>query len=164
MAIGSHSCGFSQASLEAARPRLVGAAQAGRRLRPRRGRDALLVSDTIPLCAPITQRHIPSTISVCAFRITNVTTGVRTRDDCRGAGVQYIGLLPVALTAGVEYLFDYRATVPMELAPAPRLPHANIHSCLRHVGFCTPFVANTPELSTHSQAQSGTFVLRPDGG
>jgi len=30
-------------------------------------------------------------------------------------------------------------------------PHANIHSCLRsRVTFCTPFVSNTPELSTHS--------------
>jgi len=32
------------------------------------------------------------------------------------------------------------------------IPHANIHSCLRNGGACTPFVANTPGLSTHTPA------------
>jgi hypothetical protein len=27
------------------------------------------------------------------------------------------------------------------------VPHANIHSCVSTVGFCTPFIGNTPGLS-----------------
>ena len=34
--------------------------------------------------------------------------------------------------------------------------HINIHSCLSNVGFCTPFIANTPGLATHTAAESGT--------
>lgn len=40
------------------------------------------------------------------------------------------------------------------------IPHSNLHSCLTHVGFCTPFVSNTPALSTHSTALVDNF--RPD--
>jgi hypothetical protein len=28
--------------------------------------------------------------------------------------------------------------------------HANVHSCVATVGFCSPFIGNTPGLSTHS--------------
>lgn len=38
------------------------------------------------------------------------------------------------------------------------IPHANIHSCLRDVGACTPFVANTPGLATHTSAITKTMT------
>ena len=38
------------------------------------------------------------------------------------------------------------------------VPHANLHSCLSHIGFCTPMVSNTPGLATHSAALKGDFV------
>ena len=37
------------------------------------------------------------------------------------------------------------------------MPHVNFHSCVRAVGFCTPFVSNQPGLSTHTAAQTGEF-------
>jgi len=37
------------------------------------------------------------------------------------------------------------------------IPHVNIHSCISSVGACTPFIANTPGLSTHTSAQSKDF-------
>ena len=40
------------------------------------------------------------------------------------------------------------------------VPHSNLHSCLAEVGFCTPFVSNTPGLSTHSPALVDNF--QPD--
>ena len=43
---------------------------------------------------------------------------------------------------------SYSAFVPSALNATDDIPHANIHSCLRTVGFCTPFVSNTPGLST----------------
>ena len=33
------------------------------------------------------------------------------------------------------------------------VPHANIHSCPTSAGACTPFVANSPGLSTHTAAE-----------
>merc|ERR1711865_703844 len=38
------------------------------------------------------------------------------------------------------------------------VPHANLHSCRRHVGACTPFVANTPGLATHSPSAVGNLT------
>ena len=43
------------------------------------------------------------------------------------------------------------------------IPHANIHSCVSTVGFCTPFVSNTPGLSTHTPALSGDVEYTSDG-
>ena len=37
------------------------------------------------------------------------------------------------------------------------IPHANIHSCIASRGACTPFVANTPGLATHTAAQTANF-------
>jgi hypothetical protein len=37
------------------------------------------------------------------------------------------------------------------------VPHANIHSCIASRGACTPFVANTPGLATHTAAQTANF-------
>merc|ERR1712070_800193 len=31
-------------------------------------------------------------------------------------------------------------------------PHVNIHSCVSSIGACTPFIKNTPGLSTHTGA------------
>ena len=60
--------------------------------------------------------------------------------------------LPSTLRAGQDYSVTYKATVPSSRAPVGTIPHANVHSCLRDVGFCTPFVSNTPGLATHSAA------------
>jgi hypothetical protein len=38
------------------------------------------------------------------------------------------------------------------------VPHANIHSCIAHLGACTPFVGNTPGLATHTPAIKGNLV------
>lgn len=32
------------------------------------------------------------------------------------------------------------------------VPHANIHSCPSKIGYCTPFIANNPNLATHTEA------------
>jgi len=37
------------------------------------------------------------------------------------------------------------------------LPHVNVHSCLQTSGACTPFIANTPGLATHTPAQKSSF-------
>jgi len=38
------------------------------------------------------------------------------------------------------------------------VPHANIHSCIASRGACTPFVANTPGLATHTPAVVGNVA------
>jgi hypothetical protein len=84
------------------------------------------------------------------------------QEDCAGADVRYTFTWPQPSYASTEYDVTFEATIPQQrniaLAKdsgtnmAYHVPHANIHSCLRKVGFCTPFVANTPELATHSAA------------
>lgn len=39
------------------------------------------------------------------------------------------------------------------------IPHSNIHSCFHEVGFCTPFVSNDGETSTHTPAQVGDWLI-----
>jgi hypothetical protein len=51
-----------------------------------------------------------------------------------------------------DYLFAMNVSLLNHVADNTTLtdwwdvPHANIHSCFATVGFCTPFVANTPGL------------------
>jgi hypothetical protein len=60
------------------------------------------------------------------------------------------GSLGNPLKEQVEYDVRYEVNIPPLLRARPELPHCNVHSCLRHVGFCTPFVKNSPGLATHS--------------
>ena len=39
------------------------------------------------------------------------------------------------------------------------IAHFNLHSCNDNVGLCTPFVKNTPGLSTHSAVKTGTLSV-----
>ena len=65
--------------------------------------------------------------------------------------------IPESLLADTEYKIEYSMHVPSQRQPQPDIPHANVHSCVRSVGFCTPFVSNQPGLSTHSAALQGTI-------
>jgi len=84
--------------------------------------------------------------------------GSSAREDCSGAEVVYEDPPPSGMVQGDAYEVSYQMLVPIPRSPTPTIPHANIHSCERNVGFCTPFVANTPGLSTHSTALTGTLT------
>ena len=61
------------------------------------------------------------------------------------------------------YQVTYRALVPRWRTgnqTVLSISHGNLHSCLRKVGFCTPFVANTRTLSTHSPARASCTALQ----
>ena len=89
--------------------------------------------------------------------VTNETSGVRVRESCGGASVTFQGVEQTSFWEGKVYEKKYSATVPATLSPSASIPHANIHSCVRTVGFCTPFVSNTPGLATHSTALTGVI-------
>jgi len=84
--------------------------------------------------------------------------GSAAREDCSGAEVIYEVPPPADMMQGSTYEVRYQMVVPSTRSPTGTIPHANIHSCDRNVGFCTPFVANTPGLSTHSAALQGTLT------
>ena len=78
---------------------------------------------------------------------------------------------PEDVTESEELRVEYKLEViPANLPPLKhssivildnkhQIPHANIHSCLTSIaGDCTPFVSNTPELSTHSSALKSNFT------
>jgi len=76
--------------------------------------------------------------------------------------------LPESMRAMSAYTTAYTMTVDPSMGVITKktvkeksvdVPHANIHSCLQKVGFCSPFVANTPGLATHTPALVGDLVL-----
>ena len=91
--------------------------------------------------------------------VSNTTTSTTEREECSDAYMQFANLaeLPATMNSGQEYTVTYSAHVPAGRDPAGPIPHANVHSCLRDVGFCTPFVANQPGLATHSAALQSTL-------
>jgi len=98
------------------------------------------------------------------------TTGVTTMSECpEGIAVSWQTPVPTEMFAGSDYPVTYRLTVDEAKFPVFKkgkdtlnhVPHANIHSCIASRGACTPFVANSPGLATHTPAVKGDLV---DGG
>ncbi len=73
--------------------------------------------------------------------------------------IEFTNPLPSEMRVGTTYYTNYRFYVD-ENSITPQIiknvqyeiPHANVHSCFSRVGFCTPFVTNTPSLATHTEA------------
>ena len=105
----------------------------------------------------------PTQVTLCWATDVNAGTPA-VREDCQGASMNFDNLdaLPSTLTADTEYPIKYTMKVPSGRMPLAAIPHANVHSCVRSVGFCTPFVSNTPGLSTHSAALKGTISATND--
>eukprot|EP00466_Bigelowiella_natans_P006284 jgi/Bigna1/79064/fgenesh1_pg.59_\ len=87
---------------------------------------------------------------------------------------------PETLYAGETFSVDYALQVGsgVEVIPAINseddeyglggnlafeIPHANIHSCISSRGACTPFVTNTPGLSTHTEEKQGNLTVDETG-
>lgn len=74
--------------------------------------------------------------------------------------LEFLTRPPNPMYAMQDYPTDYRFVIDsealnhvpinitsIEINPTKyHIPHANIHSCFSNVGFCTPFVGNTPGL------------------
>lgn len=95
-------------------------------------------------------------ITLC-WGTSNISGSEPIREDCRGAYMEFTHGLPDLLYSNIEYNVSFEMHVPIALNPLHAVAHANIHSCLRNNIFCTPFVANTPNLATHSPALTGFF-------
>eukprot|EP00961_Rhodomonas_salina_P172721 2329079-Rhodomonas_salina.1 len=69
--------------------------------------------------------------------------------------------LPELMVEMVPYPVNFSIAIDRNVIPAtPKgsdsiVPHANIHSCIASRGACTPFVANSPGLATHTPALKG---------
>eukprot|EP00967_Tisochrysis_lutea_P149897 scaffold289058_cov31-Tisochrysis_lutea.AAC.1 len=80
------------------------------------------------------------------------------REDCRGSLVYYIEP-PAAIAEFSAHPIIYELAVPTLLMPNRSVPHLNLHVCNRMVGFCTPFISETPGLVTQSPALTGELKL-----
>ena len=112
-------------------------------------------------------------VTLCWASNTSVP-GSAVREDCAGAEVAFVDLdaLPAILSSTRPYSLSYRIFVPaargLLSTGVEDIPHANLHSCVRAVGFCTPFVADQPGLATHTEALSteigagGNVTLRSE--
>jgi hypothetical protein len=94
--------------------------------------------------------------SVCWKTVNSVTTMAACP---AGISMEVFQPLLGELESDTEYVTDYALVVdesqfPITAHEGKDIPHANIHSCNRGLGACTPFVNNTPGLSTHTEALS----------
>jgi hypothetical protein len=78
---------------------------------------------------------------------------------CPNVTLTFLTQPPETMYSMQDYPTDYyftvndptHAVVPVNTSASTpdvkwHIPHANIHSCVSSVGFCTPFVGNTPGL------------------
>ena len=99
------------------------------------------------------------------YSSTEDTTGERSIAECPASiRVTWDALPPEEMFEGASYPVQYS----IKIAPALQnvtlasdktttIAHANIHSCVASAGACTPFIANTPGLSTHTAELRGDF-------
>ena len=78
--------------------------------------------------------------------------------DCGASTLKFDATSDALLTSGslhdIGYTIMFRLQIAADNLPPDRIVnHVNLHSCMANIGFCTPFVANSPGLSTHSVAQ-----------
>ena len=113
--------------------------------------------------------HWTSQAAFCFHMHTGADQATPAREDCQGADVLWgpsgesdSKVIQDEMLSSEVYQVTYRALVPRWRTgnqTVLSIPHANLHSCLRKVGFCTPFVANTRTLSTHSPARARRNAL-----
>ena len=75
---------------------------------------------------------------------------------CGADFVEFVTTLPTTLDATRQYDVTYRAHVASAaLIPTDGFdfPHVNLHVCPRRITFCTPFIADTPELADSRSSQ-----------
>lgn len=105
-----------------------------------------------------------SPILFLCLRVCRATTKPGTKNatvsrltSCPGdSTISFVTQPPAHLFAGQKYHTVYRFAVDPTTVSHYQyavkgtkwdVPHANIHSCVSTVGFCTPFIGNTPGLS-----------------
>lgn len=114
------------------------------------------------------QCYLEDAAAECAVCWTTNSAGVTKGGVCPTGAVEVIWTQapPAKMTAGLGYHTEYdfkvdRTVFPVVLKQARgqdmMVPHSNIHSCVRSRGACTPFVGNTPGLSTHTAALIGNL-------
>ena len=121
-------------------------------------RTSLLRVALVCVCAASARAYdLGQDVTLCWVTPVNQTDAQR--EDCAGANVAFETTLPSDMEEGQTYSASYSMTVPSARCPSDSVPHANVHSCRRTVGFCTPFVSNTPGLATHTAPRSGTLKV-----
>eukprot|EP00966_Prymnesium_polylepis_P228752 5293783-Prymnesium_polylepis.1 len=78
-------------------------------------------------------------------------SGTSTREDCRGAYMEFTYSWPSTMLSDQEYPVSYRMHVPTNLGTSIAVPHSNLHSCLRNnseSSIRTPTFTGQPARST----------------
>mmetsp|Transcript_59090 Transcript_59090/g.97793 ORF Transcript_59090/g.97793 Transcript_59090/m.97793 type:complete len:718 (+) Transcript_59090:79-2232(+) len=98
-------------------------------------------------------------VTLCWRSNKSISNAEPERVDCEGAKVAYTINWP-SLYAGDVYNVTFSVAVPSTIRHPPSLiqttgglhdiVHANVHSCFRAAGFCSPFVKPGANVATHS--------------
>jgi len=119
------------------------------------------------------QCYLEDASATCAVCWKTTSTKVTTMGECPKDAImiEWTKPLPAEFESEKAIPTTYTFKIDMskfnvtkvEAKGAPwHIPHSNIHSCPADKGACTPFVANTPGLSTHTAASTGN-LLKSDG-
>jgi len=87
------------------------------------------------------------------------STGVTKMSECDDAKVKvsWVTSPPDKMFELTDYPVKWMVSTPGFNVSQNDVPHANVHSCIANRGACTPFVANSPGLATHTSALTSTL-------
>jgi hypothetical protein len=91
-------------------------------------------------------------VTLCWVRADGFASPVR--ESCAGSTIYFLDP-PSSVASLTTTAIVYELAVPTARMPNRTVPHLNIHTCSRVVGFCTPFLEETPGLVTQSPALMG---------
>lgn len=115
------------------------------------------------------QCYLEDAAAECAVCWETSSRGITKGGRCPGDSVKvrWGQPPPPTMTAGTGYPTEYEFKIDKDVFPVVlkevkgqdlKVSHSNIHSCLTGRGACTPFVGNTPGLSTHTAAMTGNLT------
>jgi hypothetical protein len=125
-----------------------------------------------PLKPPLPRSlyHEGEDVTLC-WKTTVATSETVMLSECPGGMyIEWLVVPPTDMESGITYKATYKFHIPtsLEVEAQPTgdtgdgdvdIIHSNVHSCLKTAGFCTPFIANQPGLSTHSPAKKADLFF-----
>jgi len=109
--------------------------------------------------------YLADAAETCAVCWKTNSQGARTQEPCPAgaADIRWAHQLPTDMKPSREYPVSYKLTIDTSIfllvliepkRQVSAVPHSNIHSCLNNGNPCTPFVPDSPGMSTHTPAVS----------
>jgi len=129
-----------------------------------------IVAGSISIPMAWGQCYLEDSTSTCVVCWKTTSRKITTMSECpKGAiSLEWTKPLPQKLLADTDNPTSYKFKVDLSMFNVTAvsakgklwdIPHSNLHSCPSDKGACTPFVGNTPGLSTHTPSSLGNLSV-----